>query len=690
MKNVLLIISLFFLHSLLFSFTSAANRYSKVTGSWNATSTWSETSGGAAGASVPVNGDAVYIEGGRTVTITANAACTSLNIAAGSALTVGGYTFTVTGASSISGTITFNSATGPKTFTGAVTLNSGAVWNETAAPTFSLPAGLTNNATTFTANTGAHSISATLAGNTPTSIPNFVVPGTGLTNNGTLTIGTNLTASGTLTNAASGVLNIANTYTFYVGTLIATAVGNTVNYTGAAQTVKSGTYYNLGLSSTGIKTTTSVTFNGELNISGDATVHPSVTLSYNNSSSSLVYSGNVSQTTGLEFKNSLRIPVSINNANGVTLGGNKTLHNSLTFINGNLNTGSYTLTLGTTAPTGSIVGESGAGYFIGNLAITRTVGTGASSLGDIGLSIASGVDDLGDVTVMRATGAATSGNGNAGITRYWDISSTNPPTSGRDLSFSWLMNEDNGVDLTNALVFKSEDNGATWTSFGSVQDVSSATEFRTISAPGVTSFSRWTVASETLPLPVELTSFNASVNGNNITLQWNTATEIKNYGFDVERSVISNAVKNLSWVKIGFVNGNGNSNSPKNYSFVDNKVSAGKYAYRLKQIDNNGQFEYSKNVEVSLMKPNEFKLEQNYPNPFNPSTAIRFNLPEASAVKITIFNILGQEIRTLVNEFKESGVNTINFDASDLKSGIYIYKIEAGNFVQTRKMTLLK
>ena len=602
MKNILLIISILLLHSLFSSFTSAADRYSKVTGNWNATSTWAATSGGATGASVPVNGDVVYIEGSRTVTITANAACTALNIATGSALTVGGYTFTVSGTSSISGTITFNSATGPKTFTGVVTLNSGAVWNETAAPTFSLPAGLTNNAATFTANTGAHSISGTISGNTLTSIPNLVVPGTGLTNNGALTIGTNLNASGTLTNAATGVLNIGNTYTFFVGTLTATAVGNTVNYTGGAQTVKSGTYYNLGLSGTGTKTTTSVTFNGELEISGDATVHPSVTLTYNNSTSSLIYSGNEPQTTGLEFKNAMRIPVSIKNVNGVTLSGNKTLNNILTFINGNLNTGSYTLTLGLVSPTGSIVGELDEGYLVGNLKIIQTVGTGESSFGNIGLSIATGVDDLGDVTVTRVTGTATSGNGNAGITRYWDISSTNPPTSGRDLSFSWLMNEDNGVDLTNALVFKSEDNGATWTSFGSVQDVSSATEFRTISAPGVTSFSRWTVASETLPLPVELTSFNASVNGNNIILQWNTATEIKNYGFEVERKSFRNKFRMtmLSWEKIGFVNGNGNSNSPKNYSFVDNKVSAGKYAYRLKQIDNNGQFEYSKNVEVSF------------------------------------------------------------------------------------------
>ena len=149
------------------------------------------------------------------------------------------------------------------------------------------------------------------------------------------------------------------------------------------------------------------------------------------------------------------------------------------------------------------------------------------------------------------------------------------------------------------------------------------------------------------------------------------------------------------WDKIGFVNGNGNSNSPKNYSFDDNNVTAGKYSYRLKQIDNDGQFEYSKTIEVDLGAPKKFELSQNYPNPFNPTTTIKFNLPEAGNVKLTLFNILGQEIKTLVNEFKESGVHTINFDASELNSGIYIYKLEAGSsqgqaFTQTRKMNLIK
>ena len=188
------------------------------------------------------------------------------------------------------------------------------------------------------------------------------------------------------------------------------------------------------------------------------------------------------------------------------------------------------------------------------------------------------------------------------------------------------------------------------------------------------------------PLPVELTSFSATTIGTTVKLSWNTATEINNYGFEILRQ----AQDDKNWEKIGFVNGNGNSNSPKNYSFVDDNVSAGKYSYRLKQIDNDGQYEYSKTIEVDMNGIKKFELSQNYPNPFNPSTTIKFNLPEAGMVKLTLYNILGQEIRWLVNEFKESGTHTINFDASELNSGMYIYKIESGAFTQTRKMTLVK
>ena len=139
-------------------------------------------------------------------------------------------------------------------------------------------------------------------------------------------------------------------------------------------------------------------------------------------------------------------------------------------------------------------------------------------------------------------------------------------------------------------------------------------------------------------LPVELSFFSASIISSSVKLSWQTATEVNNYGFEVERqSHTSTPLSLTEWEKLGFVTGNGNSNSPKTYSFVDNKISAGKYSYRLKQIDNNGQFEYSKTIEVDLGAPKKFELSQNYPNPFNPTTTIRFSLPEALTVKLTIY-----------------------------------------------------
>ena len=159
-----------------------------------------------------------------------------------------------------------------------------------------------------------------------------------------------------------------------------------------------------------------------------------------------------------------------------------------------------------------------------------------------------------------------------------------------------------------------------------------------------------------------------------------------------------------SWEKIGFVNGNGNSNSPKNYSFNDKTVTGGKYSYRLKQIDNDGQFEYSNIIEVDINLPLEFSLNQNYPNPFNPSTTIKYTIPsvtlspdknginsvEGSRVQLKIYDVLGNEVATLVDENKPAGSYEVNFDAGNLSNGVYFYKLQAGNFVQTKKMLLIK
>lgn len=197
------------------------------------------------------------------------------------------------------------------------------------------------------------------------------------------------------------------------------------------------------------------------------------------------------------------------------------------------------------------------------------------------------------------------------------------------------------------------------------------------------------------PLPVELVSFSANVVKDNVELTWKTATELNNFGFEIERSIRNEdppkAEGIRNWDKIGFIKGSGNSNSPKEYSFTDRAVATGNYFYRLKQIDHDGTFKFSGIVEVSINQiPNTYSLNQNFPNPFNPSTTIQYDIPKNSLVKISVYDVLGEEIKLLVNEEINPGHHEIVFDGRQLVSGIYYYTISAGGFNQSRKMILMK
>jgi len=206
-------------------------------------------------------------------------------------------------------------------------------------------------------------------------------------------------------------------------------------------------------------------------------------------------------------------------------------------------------------------------------------------------------------------------------------------------------------------------------------------------------------------IPVELSSFTASVlqNEEAVQLNWTTVTETNNSGFEIQKTSPlpspyqgEGGEAGRGWEAIGFVPGFGTTTEPKSYSFIDEDISTGTYKYRLKQIDFDGSFEYSNEIEVEVdFTPKDFVLYQNYPNPFNPATSIKFEIPGQARndnvlVTLIVYDVLGNEVATLVNEEKQPGVYEVEFDASNLTSGIYFYVMRADNFINTKKFVLIK
>lgn len=189
------------------------------------------------------------------------------------------------------------------------------------------------------------------------------------------------------------------------------------------------------------------------------------------------------------------------------------------------------------------------------------------------------------------------------------------------------------------------------------------------------------------PLPVELQSFTANVTGSKVRLDWRTTSELNNVGFEIQRSISGSD----AWSVQGFVNGNVNSNNQNHYYFDDMNVPSGSYNYRLKQIDLNGNisiFDLSGTVSIGI--PDKFALHQNYPNPFNPVTTIIYDLPNDGTVTIKLYDLLGREIRILLNEMKAAGYYKVILNAGDLAGGVYFCELKAGEFVAVRKLVVLK
>jgi len=319
----------------------------------------------------------------------------------------------------------------------------------------------------------------------------------------------------------------------------------------------------------------------------------------------------------------------------------------------------------------------------GTISTTRTLGTLATStnVGGLGLEIKS-TSDLGNTTITRGMATQSTGGLSNPISRYYDVTSVGGGT--RDIVFHYNEAEMTGSESSLSL-FNSTNSGTNWSLLSNNRNTTN----NTVSVTGLNSFSIFTLADEGSPLPVELQSLSATIKNNKVLITWQTATEINNYGFEIERAQVVEG-KTGEYNKIGFVQGHGNSNTIIDYTFTDAEVKYGKYSYRLKQIDNDGKYNYSKSIEAEINNITNYSLSQNYPNPFNPSTTISYEIPKTTNVSIKVYNILGKEIATLVNEKQETGIYKVEFNGSNLSSGIYYYKLETEGFSQVKKMTLIK
>lgn len=185
-------------------------------------------------------------------------------------------------------------------------------------------------------------------------------------------------------------------------------------------------------------------------------------------------------------------------------------------------------------------------------------------------------------------------------------------------------------------------------------------------------------------VPVELVSFSATTDKNDVILSWFTATETNNSGFEVQRKTTG------EYERIAFIEGNGTTTEIQNYIFRDEELLSGSYTYRLKQTDYDGSFAYSDEVEIDIDQPDVFYLGQNYPNPFNPSTSIKYSVPVDGLVTLKVYDLLGKEVSVLVDEFKQAGTFDVVFAGSNFASGVYYYQLTAGEMTATKKLVLTK
>lgn len=382
--------------------------------------------------------------------------------------------------------------------------------------------------------------------------------------------------------------------------------------------------------------------------------------------------------------------LTIDNSSGVALSGNLSVDTTLTLTSGLLTLGANHLTLsdvatisGTPSASNMIV-ATGSGElrksFSADASFTFPVGdnTGTAEYSPVNVNLTAGGYSSAYVGV-KLSNAKESNNasGTDYLNRYWVLSSSGLTSPSYSATFTYVPADVAGTE--NNLIGGKYD--GSWVVLNPVNDVA-----HTFTGSGLTTFSTFS-AGETSSLPVELTSFSVKASQRSAELKWSTATELNNHGFEIERR------SNGNWSKAGFVSGSGNSSSAKMYSYVDANLTAGRYEYRLKQIDNDGSFKYVGSVESAEVgaAAKVFGLSDNYPNPFNPATSIEFTVAKDGIAVLKVYNLIGQEVAALFSGAAQAGkINRVEFNAKDLPSGIYFSKLQVGNQQIVKKMMLMK
>jgi hypothetical protein len=513
----------------------------------------------------------------------------------------------------------------------------------------------------------------------------------------------------------TGTLNCGNSmYAYSNGSASAINVtvdnGGSVSFTGTsgvcnigkATTIMNGTwdYGNVStggttgrsLGATALVDGTIMTKDAFLNASGSAGPYAKGTITLN--SNSLVEYYGTSSISGISVSPVENLQV--NNSAGVVLANNIVVNGTLYLTGGTITLGSNNLIAG------SVSGGSAYSYVLTN-------GTGGfiRNVGPDDVSFPVGFTDSYTPVVLNNSGNADTFTvkvkniidhptvTNEVVNKQWTITESTPGSADVSITLQWNSGDENSLFLRDHPVYIARYNGTIWNDNAANYTDLGGGGVYTASSDGFTAGTLFIIENID-ELPVELSSFTSNcLNGRTIQLNWETKTEKNSNKFIVERKSIL-----TDWEILGSIKASVLSNSPKHYSFSDNKLQSGKYQYRLKMIDNDGSFNYSKIIETDLALPKNFELSQNYPNPFNPSTKINYTLPFDSKVTLEVYNVAGVKIAQLVNEEKPAGYYSVDFNSfsvgNGISSGVYFYRIIAANhadgtnFTSIKKMMVIK